>query len=696
MKMAFSILAAAAWMTTGAITLENDRMKLVFREAQGMGLTQIVNKLDGREVSFGADTERIDFWQLHFVRPGKFTKAGTPETFSVANRSPAKSTRVERDERGATFVWEGISLSGDEAVLDVRARVELPPGDHESIWTISVDNRSTHFPLSVVWYPMLRQVGKPGGADVLVPHSNLGARLMKRRGYKQGKEADRVKRCGYMGYEPMVAAFLQEGAGVSVVAQDPKGYIKTISIDGRNSVWFETPVENAGVVGKAAGSTKYPVAVDAFRGDWWQVAKQYRRWALRQVWASKGPIRSRSDYPKAMAETPLWLNVRAGTDVVVSNMLAAARRHFPDFATGLHWHGWNKWGHDTHYPEMFPTVTNVEETIGFTHSIGQHTMIYTNGRLWDAEIPSYELARPWMVRRADGLDCTERYANKRLQGVMCPATGFWQDTLVGLAVSITGPRLGSKGLFMDQIGAADPALCYNPLHGHTLGGGTYWFDGYRALLKRAHAVTFANGGYLTTEGTAETWMDLVDGYLCVTRWTPEDVPFYPAVYSGYTTYFGSPQGDDDTPEAFWALQARQVLAGVVPGWFNPCMVLSERTAGISLKREMIGRLCRLRQENLDFFAYGELLDELRTVEPPKTVHVFWHGRWSNARRSDEFDMPAVIGAKWRSFAGDRTALFVANLSTEEQTVTLANEGFEGRKVVLKGLSVDKICACEKR
>lgn len=660
-----------------APVLENETMRLCFRAGAGMGLTGIVSKVAG-EVRFGAATGDIDFWQLFFAVPGEFDKGGSHKLIERSNRSPAARQRVKRDGDGLTFVWEGIDLPDAPGGLDVFATVRLLPGRGESRWELSTVNRSKTYALVSTRYPVLKKVGTPGRADVLEPRSNLGAGLVRRRGSDAAQARNQKTTSAYMGYQPMVTAFLQDGAGVYVAAHDPAGRIKSLVLDGQNSVWFMTPVENAGVVGKAAAGPKYPVVVDVFRGDWWAAAKKYRSWALGQKWTAKGPIKARADYPKAMSETPLWINIH-GDSSVASNVLAKARERFPDFNTGLHWHRWNLWGHDSHYPEYFPTVSNVAETVRFLNDIGEKPMIYTNGRLWDAEIPSWQGAQPYATMRANGELYIERYANQRQQGVMCPSTAFWQDTMAALADRITG-ELAAPGLFMDQIGAAGPRPCWNPAHGHALGGGTYWFDGYQKLLAKAHAITSSRGAFLTTEGTGETWMNNVDGYLCVTYLKAGDVPFYPAVYSGYTTYFCSPQSGRDTPEAFWALQARQVLWGVAPGWFEPAMVLSDHPT-VMEKREMIGRLCRLRQTNLGFFAYGELVDELRLADEVARVNVSWNGRWSKNAEPQNAAMPAVIGSVWRDADG-RLALFAVNLSDKPQRVTVANEGFRGQALDL--------------
>lgn len=690
MKMRRAIVAGictVAFMPFAqAFVLENDLVRLEFRDDRGFGVTGIVNKVAGN-VRFGCDHAGDDFWRLELARPNEFTKpahgrGGEYVTIPVGNRQKAQDCRIEtKGGLNVVFCWDGLDVVDpqtgktlESSVIDVRANVELDPDGGESRWTLDVVNRSTRYALVETVYPIVRRLGRPGACDVLEPRSNLGAWLVHNRKTADPK-ADWTDG-KYMGYQPMVTAVMQDGAGVYFAAHDGSGRIKRIDIDAENTPSFHTVVENAGVIGKAVGTPGYPVVIDVFKGNWWQAAKKYRRWALRQVWAKKGPILHRKDYPKAMCETPLWINVHGCSPEMASNILTRAHELYPDFPAGLHWHGWNKWGHDSHYPEMFPTVPGVKEVMPYLKGIGQVPMIYTNGRLWDAEIESWTNAQKSASLRPNGARWTETYANGRVQGVMCPYVSSWQDTLVALADRVTG-ELRAPSLFMDQIGAAGPQYCHDPSHGHPLGGGTYWFDGYRAMLTRIHDMTAARGAMLTTEGTGETWIDLVDGYLTVTRSRGEDVPFYPAVYSGYTTYFGTPQSHLDSPDSFWAMQARQVLWGVVPGWYGYWNFTDTKNPVYGEIRSMVGRLCAFRQKHLGCLAYGELLDDVRFDDEVGEVAVTLNPYWLPKAPTLKFTLPAVMGSVWRDGRNGQIVRLLANLSNVSQTVRV-----KGRTVVL--------------
>ena len=371
-----------------APVLENDAMRILFADARrGWGVTGIVNKVAG-DARFLRDTTReIDLWQVFFAKEKDGKRVECKE---VSNRSPAKR-RIERDGNRTTFVFEGIDLPDEPGAVDVRATVELEPGLGGSLWTLEVTNRSRVFALTRTKYPVLKRVTDDGAGDVMMPSVNFGAFIQRKRDSKKIPDPRMV---GYMGYSPMVSAFNLGEAGLYVAAHDGAGHDKYFDLKGEQNVSFYTPVENMGYVGRAGSGPGYPVCVACYRGDWWQAAKLYRKFALRQVWTAKGPICRRADYPKTMSETPLWINIH-GDSTVATNTLAAARKVYPDFATGLHWHRWNLPGHDVNYPEYFPTVPGVSNAVAACRAMGQMPMIYTNGRLWDAGTMGWRFAQPY-------------------------------------------------------------------------------------------------------------------------------------------------------------------------------------------------------------------------------------------------------------------------------------------------------------
>ena len=206
-----------------------------------------------------------------------------------------------------------------------------------------------------------------------------------------------------------------------------------------------------------------------------------------------------------------------------------------------------------------------------------------------------------------------------------------------------------KCLF-DQIGAAAPQRCYDPQHGHPLGGGSHWSDGSRTSLARIRACI--PGTVLATENTAEPYMDTIDAYLMGTVDLEDDVPALPAVYAGYTTWFGSPSDQADTPAAFRAYVLRDTLWGAQPGWMGPWIFDGAHRE----QYETLMKCARLRLQYREFLVEGRLVGEVTNELTNPTFTVTWHNQVER-----EATLKSVTALTWENRQG-RCVTFVANLS----------------------------------
>ncbi len=577
------------------------------------------------------------------------------------------ATSFKRTETNAETIllYGGIALGDEPGALDAEVRIAKRP-DGSQAWSIRFENRSRTWALYKVAFPRLNRVTRDGEGDALLPKDDHGARLYRAR--RAQAEPEIVP---YPAFHPMVCAFFQGDTGLYVAAEDPDARIKRLVIEGEQCIAFEAPVENAGRLGLAAEGPRFEVVLAPLKGDWWEAARRYRSFALRQKWAARGPIKDNPSYPRRLCQIPLWINIHAHPKEADAIRLRV-KEAFPDFPTGIHWHLWQHSGHDENYPEYFPAQPGTAEVIARAKADDQEMLPYANGRLWTTSTGGYEVARPFATLNYDGTRRAEIYhpATPPL-AAMCPCCEPWQR-VVRRFTSRMLDELGAGSLFLDQVGSMYAVECHDPSHNHATGGGAWWVDGYRQMLEPVRRDANSRGAFLVTEGSGEYCMDFVDGYMQLTDRTPRDVPFWKAVYTGYTSFFGSPENvidDDDT--SFRALQTRELFWGNALGWFLP------EVLDCQSKCEILRRLCAFRQENLDALAYGTLLDELRPAEPIPPVQCAWHGRRPNFGLFDKktfalppaltCEMPSVFGTWWRTDKGE-TVLLAANLSDEERTV----------------------------
>lgn len=672
MRLIVGVMLGFVLASAQAAVLENAELAIEIDDAT-YAVRSIVNRKAGG-VRFVEPTTNAVLWTAEF-------RAGSADAKPVrlTSASPCAAKRIERRaDGGAALVWEGFDLGKERAAVTVRAIVRFA-SDGSSKWTLDIENRSARYGLFATRYPILPHVAGDGEADCLLPRQDTGARLVRKMKWGKGY------RFGCMGYHPMMVAFLKGDAGLYVAAHDGEARIKSLELDKELGVSFSTLAENAGVAGLAADGPRYETTVTAFTGDWWEAARLYRAWALTTKWAEKGPIVSRTDYPKRMAEIPVWLNIH-GLPAEVSNVMTRARSVFPNFDCGIHWHVWQHSKHDINYPEYFPEQDGAGACFAYLKSIGEEALPYTNGRLWSTNLVSYPYVLPYVCKKPDGSPYVERYGKVTPpMSPMCPYTAQWDRTVNDFSARVLA--LGANSIFLDQIGACSGLPCYDASHGHPIGGGTWYFEGYQRLLARTHAHYSSQGAFVTTEGSGEEWMNVVDGYLCVTQRQPDDVPFFHAVYNGYTTYFCSPENQDDDLVSFRAAQTRELLWGQALGWYHP-LVLDQPD-----KCALLRRLGEFRQANLDFFAYGTLAGEVKFKGEIPPVKLSWLGRkpfymWAfkdfPLSPTIHGEMPSVLGNVWKSAAGNRTVAFLANVGDEAREVSFEYGGCVHRRTIAPG------------
>lgn len=650
-KLVTADLAAAAPETvpppTGAYVLANDALRLVFADAaQGYACLGIENRLVGNTRFVHQRDDAPGLWQLEFRTPYRAVPEGsdqkTQETVLLDNR--AEGTREAALTRSAaghllTLSWKGLALGEETGVVDVTAKVLLQPGQGESEWRIEVANRSQRYGLWEASYPLLSTVAPKGTADVLVPSGNWGGKLWRKCQGSLGVPYP-------SGACPVqFMAFNLGPAGLYFGAHDPGARTKSVRLMANQDATFTTSAEDMGVPGSHMVAP-FPVVVAAYQGDWWQAARRYRAWASQQAWTAKGWIRDRADYPQHLEDLGLWWIASGPPDGVHSFMLKAGERC--PLPIGLHWYNWHEIPFDNSYPEYFPTKPGFAEATRDLVGKGQLIMPYINGRLWDEDIPSFPAqGQAGSCKQPSGECYTEVYGSGRKLAPMCPTTKVWQDKMGEICHRLM-TECGVTGIYLDQIGAAKPRICFDPSHGHPLGGGRHWVDAYRTMLTPIKAESVERKCALTTENTAEPYMDNIDAYLA---WSPrfeEDVPVLPAVYSGYTLYFTSPQDPKDDLGAFALAQGRDFLWGCQLGWNSNWLLDPAHND----KLDFMIRASQMRLAAKDFMVYGQLLDEIHPTQPVPSITVTW-----NRTKPHPATLPAVQGTLWRSLDGRLCAVF---------------------------------------
>jgi hypothetical protein len=333
-------------------------------------------------------------------------------------------------------------------------------------------------------------------------------------------------------------------------------------------------------------------------------------------------------------------------------------------------YSWHQIPFDNDYPHYFPAKPGFAEAVRDLQASGVYVMPYINSRLWDTHDRGREdfeftrLALPAATKDEQGKPYIEMYGSKESDGspvqlaVMCPTTELWRSTIQATVLRLFG-ECGVKGVYMDQIAAAKPELCFDRTHGHPLGGGHWWTEGYWALLESIRKAKPADC-MLTTECNAELYTQVFDGYLTWHWQYDGQVPVFPAVYGGAIQMFGRAYRGGPTKDLALQMKAgQQLVYGEQIGWLDPDVVHEKGNA------EFLRQVVRLRYALRRYFYAGEMARPPRLLGtiPRVTADWQWSGTWP-------VTTDALMVGAWRLPKEKKLVLLMVNVGNEPVQATL--------------------------
>ncbi|MBN1946507.1 MAG: hypothetical protein JW797_12610, partial [Bradymonadales bacterium] len=535
--------------------------------------------------------------------------------------------------------------------------------------------------------------------EVVVPYS-FGQRI-----------AEPGRRCGYRQRYPVVRANMQlmsyrrgENNGLmAVFTQDPLGRIKELEcLRDRPRThefhlsWTHYPDEGPGQV--ASFTLDFPARIVLTEGDWYDAARIYRTWATEQMWTGHGSLRGRPDRPEWLADVSMWFRAHGDGPELAATLDEMRQTVFESTddppAIAVRYYDWHQIPFDNNYPEYFPAKEGVAQAIDQLWQEGIAVMPYINGQLWDRDTKSWlDLnALDFATRDRWGALVTETWAGQE-HSVMCPYTSLWHTVQVDLATCILGDAsctylgavysgLHAPALYIDQVGETRPVMCHaahgsDPASQHPPGGVLTWVAGRRALMADIRSLegSLDREIFLSTEGGAEPYLDLFDGFLMLSsRDVIDKVPLWTAVYNEYIVNFTV--GISAAELAGTNSAARSKLAesflfgsqGSVYEWWIDC-------GAEPLQFEFITRLGLAWRAGSEYLAYGEMQRPPRLSGAYDLLEELWQLTDSQYR---QVLSPSVRAAAYRADDGS-IGLFVTNASLSEQPVTIEWE--YGRRVI---------------
>jgi hypothetical protein len=647
------ILSAQSSESAAKIVLANGIVRFEF-EAEHMGLIAMVDLASEVNHIQTIDGKHM-LWELTFYK-------GDRKRSLSSIQVPCGSYNMKKFPDGlrrATFEWPDMDLDKEKRVVSVRITVDLPRNSGIAQWRISVNNGSKIWGLYEVDFPKFSGYLRSGEYDIAVPRRNWG-KLFKncstRMSYKypHGWSMPMQFMCAIKGTN-----------AVYMAAHDPRAWDKSFTIEPGKEFYIRTNVENMAVPG-SDHKDPFPIMMGVYHGSWIEGAKTYRKFALTAPWTSEGKVSQRKSMPQALKDIGLWMLVSnyigpaKGMLEEKNKPLIDAQKYF-EVPTAAHWYNWHKIPFDTHYPNYFPTKPGIPDQVRDLVSKGLLIMPYINGRIIDISNEDFNEYLPYCAKDRMGKHYIETYGNNVKQAPMCCYTEFWQNKVTHI-VERLAKEVSVNAVYIDQIAAASPVLCFDKSHGHPLGGGGWWVDGYRKMLRKVQKVAHSTGRdmVITTECAAEPFMDGVDAFLIWIKPDERSIPMITAVYSGYSIYFGSPAWFQHGDRAWIMAQGRAFLWGSQNGWMDLQLFKPEHVK----KAAYLKKIGKYRVAAKKFLTFGELVDLIEPINDVKTITETWPDHGNHPRTAI---LPTIQGSVWKAADGT-LGIFLANYLEKNNTI----------------------------
>ena len=645
----------------GRVTLANNQASVTFDSGKRFDILEMSHSGSRNLVQPGSN---LAPWTITYLG----AQGETPEVNPACAVYRGYTTERNDTASALTFRWD-TRLQYDGKPYPVEMRVSLADNSPLLEWNITA-SLPEGWKVSEIKFPTVA-VKSPETAKVITPAG---------WGNEYTLRADTVYEANYPSWSAsMQMMMLDDPQGAYFYSpRDYKACGKLMILGerlGQSEITTRTVVSEAW--NKNGAFTLPWTTVTAYHPQGWAEAActWYRPFALNTSWG-KVELKDRN-IPEWLVEKDLWLRAKYTGDTTIVAVNRAIDYFGDDIA--FHWYFWHNHAYDSHYPDYFPAKPEFAGIVKQVRDRNCQVMPYINGRLWDPGADSYKARKGYEAscRRPDGALYTEIYPTSIVPNtVTCPSSPIWHDMLIELADSIQ-ERIGTDGLYIDQIAAAAPYPCYAENHSHPKGGGEFWYEDYKGIIDDMRASHLKPGNIIFSEENAECYIPVFDILLTVnTPHTPacRIVPLYPLIYSDrvlttaytYTPYTDVRNGD------FRYQNMQCLLYGSQLGWVDPRLLwVDEKSA---YEAEFLKKLVDFRKDQHDVFIGGTYVREFipEGDNPYVNVPVFGPDYM-------------VKGAEWISPNGKRV-MYVVNSDSKHHTVKLPT----GKTIKMDAISAKRI------
>ncbi len=551
------------------------------------------------------------------------------------------------------LTWRNVYLADTSEHLTVKAAIHLNDVNGEITFRLTVEDVPADWSVFRVHFPRLDLAVTPGSqTDCLVVPDDRGVlyrdplatmptggihEKLRRRPYPHGS------------FTMQFLALQREDRLLYMATHDPSGHLKNFFIgpDPENKLIYVHPWVDTEIHYGEDWLQPFPWVLRLQRGDWYDAAQIYRKFALSAEWTQSGPLVKGK-------KTPAWyqriglVTLRMMRGPAFEDEDVLAERAYMNTPMVCHYYMWHQNAFDAQYPFFFPAVPTFRDTIKKFQAHDIHIMPYINMCSGDMEMPAWEQGLKNSTAKttpAGDLDI-HVWSQNRSFATLCPATELTRQIS-----RLTAMRLfehGASAVYFDEIAMSAAWPCHDTHHGHPVGGGNYWVKNVNQTLAliREEAGQVCPDPVLTTEGCAEPYIGQFDSLLMGNAIRTNAIPLFETVYHDHIMTFGrytwTPElMDPRFAGAIEAKHAQQFVFGSQIGWSNiPLSLIIEKSPPTAA---FLRHLAHTWTHNYDFMAQGRMLRPLDLSDQLQPVTRRWATSWNDSEGTEVHLLPILNG-----------------------------------------------------
>ncbi len=529
------------------------------------------------------------------------------------------------------------SLSEQENIADIHVEAQFVKEEDDCLSiTLKVDNRDPRYTVTEIIGMQLEglHLGGPDGELALLYPHHAGEKIsnpihtLRSQKYQEFWRAESRllngiyhRECNYCGLMSMTWMYLQtKGKGLYAASHDSRfpvtGMITTTGGEAQGWMGFGYRVYHRIPAGESYTSGKFVLA--ASEEDWHKGAKRYRAWINPYL---------------AVHENPAYLSEEAALHQCYQFKRAdGVHNRFSDiprlFDAGMQENirhmfiaSWNRTGFDSNYPEYYPdmelgTALDFRRGLAYVKEHGGFATLYVNARLFDMKSDFFKSYGSRMaITNEKGKHKAESYFPNTFT-LNCPGDETWQHDLTDIC-DFAAEAYGAKGIYLDQLGSAEPFPCYQREHTH--GDIGDFNQGYLKILNDLRSRLRARDpdSYLMTENCGDIYSAYTWGNL---TWNGTDYDeFYNLFRYTFPEYVQvnmvNPRSwekeDERREELFYTDIERCVLMGNIL-WIGLCSRFDNPK--LKKERDYVLKAAAFRKRIAHWVAAGTYMDDLYVKE----------------------------------------------------------------------------------